>query len=228
MRLRRVSHHLGGPADERSPEDRLAQGRSMCARTEVVRRTADDDLDLAGCVGREQLIGHRGPRRGLRRGRVRRHRLHQPPTPGRTVGVEVVQDDEPGASAGGTREDTPLERRELLAPAVVVHRVQAEVDDVRTGADTGGEFGVAGIPADDGRARECAATVPVHGDDIVAGGDELHDERVADLAGTEDDVTHQELFSVRERVWRRTGRTAVRRVTVIAPEAPKTVNWSST
>ena len=165
----------------------------------------------------EQLFGHRGPGGGLRRGRVGGHRLDQRPALGRTVGVEVVQDDEPGAGAGGTREDASLQRRELLAPAVVVHRVETEVDDVRSRADPDGEGGVGGVPTDHDGTWEGAAAVAVDGDDVVAGGDELLDEGVADLAGTEDDVAHQELFSVRKRVWSRTGRTAVSRVTVRAP-----------
>ena len=53
----------------------------------------------------------------------------------RAVGVEVVEDDEPGAGAGRTGEDAALQRRELLVPAPVARRVEAEVDDVGAGAD---------------------------------------------------------------------------------------------
>ena len=76
------------------------------------------------------------------------------PAVGRAVGVEVVQDDEPGTGAGGTGQDAALERRELLGPALVVHRVEAEVDDVRALADRGGERRVGGVPADDLGAGE--------------------------------------------------------------------------
>ena len=89
-----------------------------------------------GGVGGEQLLGHRGPGGGLRRGRVGGHRLDEALAVRRAVGVEVVEHDEPGAGARGAGQDTALQRRELLVPALVVHRVEAEVDDVGALADT--------------------------------------------------------------------------------------------
>ena len=61
--------------------------------------------------------------------------------------------------------------------------------------------------------------------DVVALGDELFDQGVADLAGTEDNVAGHELLSsvVVVRVARKTGRTEVRRAAASAPKAPKVV-----
>jgi len=61
--------------------------------------------------------------------------------------------------------------------------------------------------------------------------DELLEDVPADLTGAEDDVAgHDALFSVglTDRRLTIAGRTAVMAVTVMAPNEPKTVNWSST
>ena len=66
---------------------------------------------------------------------LRGHRLDQWPAVRRAVGVEVVEHDEPGAGARRSGEDAALQGRELLGPAGVVARVEAEVDDVGAVAD---------------------------------------------------------------------------------------------
>ena len=118
----------------------------------------------------EQLLGHRGPGRRLLRRRVGRHGLDEPLTEGRAVRVEVVEHDQPRAGACGTCQHAALKRRELLGPALVVHRVEAEVDDVGAPADGGGERRIGGVPSDDLRAGERAAAVAVDGDDVVRRG----------------------------------------------------------
>ena len=56
---------------------------------------------------------------------------------------------------------------------------------------------VGGVAADDLGAGEVAATAAVDGEDVVASSDELFDEGLADLAGSEDDVAaHEGLFAV--------------------------------
>jgi hypothetical protein len=89
---------------------------------------------------------------------------------------------------------------------------------------------VGGVAADDLGAGEIAATAAVDGEDIVASSNELFDEGLADLAGSEDDVAAHEGLPclLAWRIWRKTGSTAVSRATVTAPAAPKTVNCSST
>ena len=71
--------------------------------------------------------------------------------------------------------------------------------------------GVGGVAGDDLGAGDAAAAAAVHGNDVVAEGEELFDERAADLAGAEDDMAgHDALAAFRVRT---SGRTAVRAVT---------------
>src|SRR5680860_1865922 len=224
-----VTHHLRGLARDRRTEDRLSECGAGGARTEVVRCATDGDLDLACGMRTDQLLGHRRTSRRLLRGGVGPHGLDEVLSARRAVGVEVVEYDEPGAGACRPRKDASLQGRELHVPALVVHRVEAEVDDVCAGADGRRERRVSGVTADDLGAGEVAPALPVHGDDVVSLLHELGDDRVSDLAGAEDDVAgHDGLLSVWWRRLRRTGRTEVRRVATMAPAEPKTVNCSST
>ena len=124
----------------------------------------------------------------------------------RAVGVQVVEDDQAGTGSSRAGEYSPLQRGKLLRPPLVVHRIEAEVDDVRTRADRGREARVGGIPADHAGARESAFAVAVDRDDIVALDHDLLDERVADLPVPEDDgPSHQLRFSVVGALARRPG-----------------------
>jgi hypothetical protein len=156
---------------------------------EVVGGPADGHLHPAGAVGFEEFGRHGGAGGGLTRARVRLEGLDQGLSAGRTVGVEVVQDDEAGAGCLGCGQGGPLQRGELLRPAVVVGGVEAEVDDVRPGRGAGGERWVGGVSADHSRAGQVGVAAAVDGDDVVAAGDELTDDEAADLAGAEHDVT---------------------------------------
>src|SRR4029079_14955395 len=118
-----------------------------------------------------------------------------------------------------------LQGRELLGPPVVVGGVEAEVHDLGVGGDPRGERGVGGVAGNELGTGGRAAPGAVHGNDVVAKGEELFDEEAADVAGAEDDVPgHDALTVVRVRM---SGRTAVRAVTTSAPLAPKMMNcWS--
>ena len=211
MRLVGVAHDLCGATGERGAEDGFAERRLGGARAEIVRRAADGDLDAAGVVRVEEFGGHRGPGGGLGRGRLRLHGFDEVPAAGGAVGVEVVEHDEAGTGGLGPGEHAALQRRELLGPPAVVGGVQAEVDDVGARGDPGGERRVGGVAGDELGAGDGAAAAAVHGDDVVAEGDQLFDDEAADLAGAEDDVAGHDALRcccrVRsERAGRRSGR----------------------
>jgi hypothetical protein len=106
----------------------------------------------------------------------------------RPVHVEVLERDERCAARSRRGEDGVLERRELLGPALVVRRVEAEVARVGTGGDRPGEPDVGGVAPDglDARHRRGAAAVD-HANPAT-----LLEERCGDSAtggpGAEDDV----------------------------------------
>ena len=222
----RVAHNLGDPAAHGGAEHGSAECGVGDAGPEEVRRTADGYLDPAGLVRGEQLGGHRRPGGGLGRGRVGGQGLDQVAAAGGAVGVEVVQDDEAGACGFGGGEDPSLHRREFPGPVVVVRGVEAEVNRVGAGADTGREHRIGGVPGDYARAVDGAAAGTVHRRHVGAQADEPLGHQAADLPGAEDDVTaHDCSLSL---AFSRTGRTTVRAVTTTAPLLPKTVNWSLT
>jgi hypothetical protein len=189
VRLVGPAHHLRGASAQCRLEHGLAEGGAPCAGTEVVGCTTDGDLDVARVVGGEQLLGHRGARGGLLRGRVRGRGLDQWLPVRRSVGVQVVQHDEAGSGCPGAGEDAALQGRELVGPAFVVERIEAEVDGVRAGADLGGERGVGRVTSDGAGSAGAGVAVAVDRDDVVACGGEVGDEGMADLTGPEDDVT---------------------------------------
>ena len=196
MRLVGVAHHLGGAAGERGAEHGLAQGGAGGAGTEVVRSASDRDLDPAGLVRGHQLGCHRSPGGGLRRRGPGGQGLDEVAAIGGPVRVQVVEDHEAGSGGRGAGEHPTLEGRELFGPAGVVHRVEAEVDHVRTRGDGGREGGVGGVATDEGGAGQVAFTASVDGDDVDVAGTQLFDDVTADLAGAEDDVSGHDRFSV--------------------------------
>ena len=139
-------------------------------------------------MGGEQLVGHRRPGRRLGRRRSRAERLDQVlavRSGRRRRGCRARPD---GRRRPRPRRARPLQRRELLGPAVVARRVEAEVDDVGSCGDPGGEVRIGGVAGEHGCSREHAVAAAVHGDDVDAALDELLDDEAADLAGAEDDV----------------------------------------
>ncbi len=181
------AHHLRAPAGDRRTDDLCAQGRCGRARPEEVRRPADRHLRPAGSMCLEELGGHGRTRGGLGRRRVRRQRLDEVAPTGRSVGVEVVEDDEPGAGGGGAGEHAALQRGELLGPPPVVGGVEAAVDDVGAGACRGGERRVRCVSGD--RPGSCnGAPGTADGDDVGAGGDEVGDDVTAHLTDPDDHV----------------------------------------
>ena len=141
------SHRLGSLAGERGFEHELAEGGVAHAGADEVRGSTDDDADLAALVSVEELGGHRGAGPALRARRVDRGRLAERPG-GRAVHVQVLEDDELGVGCLGGAEHGALEGRELLGPAVVVGRVEAEVHGVGVGSHVAGEVEVGGVTAD--------------------------------------------------------------------------------
>ena len=95
----------------------------------------------------EQLGGHRGPGPALGARRLDRRVLSERAA-GRAVHVEVLEHDELRVRRLRRLEDSALEGRELFRPAVVVGRVEAEVDGAGVGRDLAGELEVGGVSAD--------------------------------------------------------------------------------
>ena len=189
VRLVGVAHDLGGLAAQRRDEDGFAEGGAQGGGAEVVRRAADGYFDVAGGVRGEEFFGHGGAGGGLLRRRVGCHGFDERCAVGWAVGVQVVEDDEPGAGVAGAGDDAALQGRELLGPTFVAQGVEAEVDGVGALTCFGGKAGVGGVAADDACAGEGAVAVAVDCGDVVACGGEVGDEGAADLAGSEDDVT---------------------------------------
>ena len=122
--------------------------------------------------------------RGRRQGQVLGHR----PSPGRPVGIEVVDDDQPRAGTAQAAEHAFDERREALRP-IRVGRLAGEVGDrnARSGGPDLGRIGRIGANARYTRDAEVTTAARGDGDGPTRGG-ELTCDLWTDLAGAEDEV----------------------------------------
>jgi hypothetical protein len=97
------------------PEHRLARGRADPVRAVIVRGPPDHHLGLAVAVRGEQLGGHLDPDLALGTMRGGGQALAQWPVNG-PVGVQVVGEDQLGATGHSSAQDGACQRREQLGP----------------------------------------------------------------------------------------------------------------
>jgi hypothetical protein len=164
VRLVGVTEDLRLPAGQRGEHRLVAEVDRLhaAAGAEVVRRPADGELDASrGAV--DQRGGH--PRADAALAGVGPERAvpGQGPAVDRgAVGVDVLQDHEPGAGRLRRGEDAGLQAGELLGPPVV-GGPEHLVDDPRPLRRGGGEARVARVAADHLDAgRHAGAPAAVH------------------------------------------------------------------